>query len=302
MYRSGKSGHGAHFINVWDGETWKRWIDAPLFSYSAEAPESAYSTLPTRDALGVWHMAWVWRQTPDAMTNCCIFYARSPDFKHWEDAKGHPLTLPLTHGDGTPVDDIPMKKGLVNNLKLSLMEDHRPVVTYQKLDTEGHTQVYNAYLVNREFVVKAATQWTTQWMPEGGGSLGGPLGFGYLMKASNGQWMQALYNGMERNNIVVLDDNLNPLTSHSRQEVEKDALIEAQLPPNTTDIALPKGMYWLTGTVRRPDGSVASGEYLRWSSYPANRDLPKACTPSLPKACAPPAQTLFLLRQKLPNQ
>jgi alpha-L-rhamnosidase len=62
-------------------------FDGPLLD--GEGERSAYSSGPQRGPDGRFHLLWMWRETPDAMTNHTLSYARSRDLIHWETSSGN---------------------------------------------------------------------------------------------------------------------------------------------------------------------------------------------------------------------
>ena len=95
-YRDGGSGDGSDLYNIYDPQKreWRRLFDGPLLDGGGK--RSAYSTVPQQGPDGRFHMIWMWRETPDAMTNHTLSYARSRDLIHWETSSGKPLALPIT--------------------------------------------------------------------------------------------------------------------------------------------------------------------------------------------------------------
>ena len=58
-----------------------------------EGRGNAYFVGPTQGPDGVFHLTWVWRDTPEAATNHDLSDARSRDLVHWEKSNGAPLKL-----------------------------------------------------------------------------------------------------------------------------------------------------------------------------------------------------------------
>ena len=76
-YRDGSSGNGSDLYNIYDAttRTWRRLLDTPLLE--GEGERNAYASTPVLGPDGRFHLAWVWRETPDAATNHSLSYARS---------------------------------------------------------------------------------------------------------------------------------------------------------------------------------------------------------------------------------
>ena len=92
-YRDGGSGNGNEIYNVYDPETkaWRRLLDRPLTD--GQGKMNAYMSGPTRGPDGLFHLCWVWRDTPDCRTNHDPSYARSRDLMRWETVDGAPIEL-----------------------------------------------------------------------------------------------------------------------------------------------------------------------------------------------------------------
>jgi hypothetical protein len=292
FYRAGKSGQGRHFINIWNNNRWDRWLSRPLFSYEPATPESAYPTTPRQDPQGIWHMAWVWRTTPDAATNCCVSYARSDNLREWKTHRGENITLPITRGEGSMVDSVPARSGLLNNLKLSFLPNGAPAISYQKQDANGDVQIYNSFLNGEEFLSVPATRWKERWTPSGGGSLNAPIGFSEILSAGQDLVWQKVRNSQGGQTIFLNPVTLTPLTVTPKASHRFPSV--APMPPGD---ALPEGMRWRIMAIAAPR-NLASGAFLRWQSYPSARDKAKSCSPEMPEACRPPASRLELI---IPN-
>ncbi|MBN1901386.1 BNR repeat-containing protein, partial [Candidatus Sumerlaeota bacterium] len=95
-YRDGGSGNGNNPINIYDEKTriWKRFLDVPLFDGKGEM--NAYFSGPLKGPDNLFHIAWMWRDTPDCATNHDISYMKSPDLKHWISPGGKIIPIPVT--------------------------------------------------------------------------------------------------------------------------------------------------------------------------------------------------------------
>jgi len=160
-YRSGGSGNGRRFYNIYDvaTKTWTRFLRTPLFE--GEGQRNAYPRGPLKGPDGLFHVVWVWRDTPDCATNHHLSYARSPDLKHWETAAGKPVHLPLTLGQSELcVDPIPSGGGIINGCEsLTFDSDHRPIISYHKLDENGHMQIYVTRFEDGQWRGHPITSW-----------------------------------------------------------------------------------------------------------------------------------------------
>jgi hypothetical protein len=160
-YRSGSSGNGRRFYNIYDigTKTWSRFLDDPLFDGQGE--RNAYPLGPVRGPDELYHIVWVWRDTPDCATNHHLSYARSRDLKRWEGAGGTPATLPLTlQQEQLWVDPIPPGGGIINGCeKLAFDSQGRPMVSYHKSDENGQMQIYISRFEDGGWKQRAITDW-----------------------------------------------------------------------------------------------------------------------------------------------
>jgi hypothetical protein len=171
-YRDGQSGSGDQIYNAYDLATqkWQRLLDTPLTS--GEGNCNAYAHGPIKGPDGFYHLCWVWRDTGDCATNHDVCYARSKDMRHWESATGKSLALPITPGTADVVDPVPVHGGLLNgNVKLGFDSQRRVIVSYQKYDADGNTQIYNARLEDGAWKSHRLTDWKYRWEFSGGGTI-----------------------------------------------------------------------------------------------------------------------------------
>ncbi|HEX3815131.1 MAG TPA: BNR repeat-containing protein [Mycobacteriales bacterium] len=173
-YRSGVSGSGATYYNIYDEstKTWSRLLDQPLFD--GQGAGNSYPSSPTLGPDGYFHMVWVWRATGDAATNHDLCYARSKDMVHWETVDGDPLSLPIVQSTkGVVIDPIPMYNGLLNGVPaIGFDADKRVLISYYKLDKKLNTQVYIARPTHKNsWQVIQASSWTGRYFAEGIGTI-----------------------------------------------------------------------------------------------------------------------------------
>lgn len=171
-YRDGSSGSGNEIYNVYDLRTrsWKRLLDVPLIS--GEGRMNAYVEGPLPGPDGYYHMAWVWRDTPDAATNHDVSYARSKDLIHWEKSDGTPYKLPITIDTAEIIDPVPPFGGAINNnVKIGFDSKGRVVVSYHKYDDNGITQLYNARREVDGWRIYQTGRWEYRWEFGGGGTI-----------------------------------------------------------------------------------------------------------------------------------
>ncbi|HLS27919.1 MAG TPA: BNR repeat-containing protein [Opitutales bacterium] len=264
-YRQGGSGNGEQIYNRYEPETrtWKRLLDQPLVS--GEGLKNAYLDGPRRGPDGFYHLAWIWRDTPDCETNHHISYARSRDLMKWERGDGKPLELPITFGSGAVVDPVEPEGGAINNnVRLGFDSRHRPIISYHKFDGDGNTQIYNARLEEGEWKIYQTTNWKHRWWFEGRGSIIFKLRVRNVAPVSEGRLRQDFDHWVYGNRRLMLDEEtLQPVEEREvpRSRPEELEVVESDFP----------GMQvrWAGDSGRSPDGSRY---LLRWETLPQNRD------------------------------
>ncbi|MBW8017559.1 MAG: hypothetical protein FVQ82_15380 [Planctomycetes bacterium] len=173
-YRDGGSGNGRRIYNKYDRKTrsWSRLLDKPLFD--GQGKRNAYPMGPVRGSDGLFHVVWVWRDTPDCATNHNLSYAKSKDMLHWQTALGGKIQLPMTLGNKSLiVDPIESGGGIINGChRLFFDTDNRPVITYHKSDANGNMQIYAARFEEGAWAVRQLTEWSKPVKFSGRGSMG----------------------------------------------------------------------------------------------------------------------------------
>ena len=160
-YRDGGSGNGRRFYNVYDvkSRSWSPLLNTPLFD--GQGKRNAYPSGPTTGPDRLFHVFWVWRDTPDCATNNNLSYARSRDLIHWETAAGKAIELPMTLGaKGLIVDPVPSGGGMINGgARLVFDSQQRPMIAYHKSDADGNMQIYVARFGLGEWTRRVITSW-----------------------------------------------------------------------------------------------------------------------------------------------
>lgn len=212
-YRHGRSGAGRQVFNIYDERTkrWSRLLENALID--GQELRSAYLQNPILGADGNFHICWVWRDSPDAMTNHSLCYARSSDLRIWTASSGAPLELPITFQAAEVVDPVPQGMGLINNNHLIGFDSQgRVIITYQKYDESGHTQLYQARREEGGWVIYKSTGWDYRWEVGGRGSIEFQIKFSPIKVDGGGRLVQSYYHAKFGTGVFVLDEkNLTPM-------------------------------------------------------------------------------------------
>ncbi len=269
-YRDGSSGKGSDIYNAYDTttRTWHHLLDTPL--HDGEGRHSAYALDPILGPDGRFHVLWMWRDSPDAATNHTLSYARSADLRHWEDAHGRPVALPLTVGKGDIIDAAKPGEGLINTTyTLGFDREQRPIPIYHRYDENGHSQIFAARPTAGGWERRALTEWNFKWAFGGGGTIVTEIYIQPARSESDGSVLVPFTARAVKSGVLRIDP-------------EKLALSET-LPPDPAPLPTEllrvtssySGMQVHTQVARDGDTTYV----LRWETLPSNRDQPRAEAP-----------------------
>lgn len=265
-YRDGGSGNGSDLYNIYQPETksWRRLFDTPLLE--GEGERNAYSSGPSTGPDGRFHLLWMWRETPDALSNNNLSYARSRDLIHWETSAGKPLALPITRATGEIIDAAKPGEGLINMCyALGFDQQKRPVAVYHRFDAAGHSQAFIARPgTNGPWQTRQLSDWKFHWDFAGGGSQLKQVSLGRPTPAADGS---------------LLVDFSTREAGAGRWRIDGQTLaVLEQLPPTARE-TLPAGFRTPVSKFFGMDvKTVTSGTegrrwILRWETLGPNRDL-----------------------------
>jgi hypothetical protein len=270
MYRHGSSGNGDQILNRYDATTrqWRRLLDQPLTCGRAgDATMNAYFHGPVHGPDGFFHLAWVWRDTPDCGTCHDVCYARSRDLVSWERSDGTPLGLPITAATCEVVDPVPAGGGLLNGLvRIGFDAAHRPVLSYHKYDDTGRSQIFTARLEDGRWRIRQTSDWGHRWEFSGGGSIDFEVGFGPVTVAADGRLLQD-YSSAAGKGTWTLDPESLAAVGRAEQPGRTPA------PLGRVESSWP-GMQvrWQSDS---GDATPGRRFMLRWETLGPNRDRPR---------------------------
>jgi hypothetical protein len=275
-YRDGSSGNGDQIWNVYDRgtTTWRRLLDEPLFS--GRGKMNAYFVGPVQDGDGVYHVCWVWRDTPDCATNHDLCYARSRDLVEWQTSDGRPLDLPITIDNAEIVDPVPAGGGMINgNTKVGFDTRGRPILSYHKFDAQGKTQLYNARREADGWTIYQTSDWDYRWAFQGGGTIRFEIGLGPVTVEPGGSLIQAYRHAKHGSGRWKLDEKTLQPTGPAPPRPR----LPAQLRKLQSDRP---GMGVRTASDLGESGEAGARYLLRWETLPSNRDRPRPGDPPPP--------------------
>ena len=270
-FRDGKSGNGVDYYNQYDesSRSWHRLVDTPILD--GMDLMNAYARMPELGPDGVYHMIWMWRDTPDCATNHDISYAQSKDLVHWEAGDGSPLPLPITvEAKPSIIDPVPAGGGLINMCQsLGFDSASRPVVSYHKHGEDGYTQAYAARLVDGSWQIHQLSDWDYRWEFEGGGSIGAEIRLGGAAPAEDGYLKMSWWHKHKGSGIWKIDEkSMEVVGAYPEDDVDQPAELEeaeSDYPQMTVRTAYGRG--------QRPENGDRF--VLKWETLPPNRDRPR---------------------------
>lgn len=265
-YRDGGSGNGVEIYNVYDTKTkaWKRLLDKPLIGVKGM---NAYQMGPRLGPDGLYHLAWVWRNTPDCATNHDISYARSRDLKNWETAGGKALELPIGPDDKeTVVDPVPVGGGLINmGNGMGFDSQKRPLVTYHRYDKDGNNQAYIARFQEGIWQIHQITEWKHRWAFSGGGSISCKVAAGSPQLRPEGKLAVPYRHEKYGSGLLILDEKTLKLEGTEKRK-----------PRYPKELTKPVSKFPGMQVKWRGDSGSSKHRYaLRWETLPPNRDRPR---------------------------
>jgi hypothetical protein len=262
-YRDGGSGDGNEIYNVYDEQTqrWSALMARPLVD--GEGKRNAYFAGPVRGPDGRFHLAWVWRETPDAETTHDLSYAVSEDLVSWTRSDGTSLDLPIRLQDAEIVDPVPAGGGIINNnVALGFDAAGRALIAYQKYDARGGTQVYVARREAAGWKVAQASEWQDfRWDFKGRGSLDFRLTIDSVEPTGEGRLRVGVKRDGQPRALFLDEETLRRVADEPGSKTTLETLLSA-----------PTGMV----VNIEEDGPLA----LAWTTLPPNRDLPSASIPA----------------------
>jgi hypothetical protein len=269
-YRDGSSGKGNEIYNQYDvkTKTWRRYLDTPLVD--GEGKRNAYNGFK-KGPDGYFHLTWMWRDTPDVISNHDLCYARSLDLLNWETIEGKPIALPITfQTEGVIVDPILVNSGL-HAYGLSFDSKKRPIFTYIKFDKNGNTQGYNARLEKNQWKIYQTSDWDYRWYAHGFGAIAGEIGVHPVKLTLDGYLTQTFDHIKNGKGTWILDEKTLKPTSTVEMKMWPEELMVMEDHTGHMQINWKKDA---------GESGAADLEYvLRWETLPPNRDRPNETIP-----------------------
>ncbi len=170
LYRDGGSGRGNLVINRYSikSNTWSRIADNLI---DGEGKRNAYWQCYL-DKKGVFHISWVWRETPDVASNHDLCYARSKDGgQTWERSDDQLYQLPINASTAEYICRIPQKSELINQTSMSASNAGNPIIaSYWKEANDTVPQYHIVYNLGGQWKVASTGFRSTAFTLSGTGT------------------------------------------------------------------------------------------------------------------------------------
>jgi hypothetical protein len=268
-YRDGRSGNGEDIYDTYDAShgSWSRLLDRPLLD--GRGRMNAYPVGPIKGPDGYFHLAWIWRDTPDCATCHDISYARSTDLIHWQTSRGEPLALPLTLENSEIVDHVPPHGGAINSdVQIGFDGQNRVVITYTKYDTSGNSQLFIARPQSDQWTISQLSHWNYRWNFGGTGTIPFEITVDPPRVLPDGRLVATFTHAkFGRGGFVIDPKTLQSVAPFNAPPPLPPELLKVQSSFPGMEVRTAKD----TGT----PPSDHSRFILRWETLPANRDQPR---------------------------
>lgn len=265
-YRDGSSNRGSWYYLSWDNSAkqWRNTYKKPVLD--GQGQRSVYPYGPVFGPDGYAHLSFVWRETQIASSNHDLSYARSRDLVNWETSNGEPIGLPIQLANSEVIDPVPMHGGLLNGrTPIGFDSEQRVLVTYQKYDEQGNTQVYLRRKEGHEWREVRVSDWKKSRVDlDKGGALKLPIITSQPAFINSAKQIVVPAKYHDNDWQWILDANsLEVLSSHFSQSDLPNAITQYDIDNDIPQRVLP---------MRDEQTSPSTQYYISWEAMHPNRD------------------------------
>jgi hypothetical protein len=198
FYRDGGSGRGNLILNRYYTAQ-RKWERVQNNLIDGQGQRSAYWQA-CMDDRGVFHISWVWRESPDVASNHDLCYARSADGgKTWQRSDGTRQAAPINAANAETIVAIPQKSDLINSTSMVTDAKGRPyIATYWRPANNISPQYHLVYFDGRSWQVRQVSQRTEAFSLSGGGTRRIPISRPQIV--AQGKKVYLIFRDAERNN------------------------------------------------------------------------------------------------------
>lgn len=198
FYRDGGSGRGNLILNRYytAQQEWER-VHNNLID--GEGQRSAYWQACI-DNKGVFHISWVWRESPDVASNHDLCYARSADGgKTWQKSGGESQPVPMNAGNAQTIVVISQKSDLINSTSMVTDAKGKPyIATYWRPSGSASPQYHLVFFDGKKWQVRQVSQRSEAFSLSGGGTKRISISRPQVLVA--GKKVYIIFRDAERNN------------------------------------------------------------------------------------------------------
>lgn len=289
LYRDGISGNGNWIVNQFVDGKWVRLQDALFGDRWSGKYVSAYPGNFVRGDDGNFHVAIVWRQSPDVATNFAVSYVSTRNFKDWYGHDGKVLRLPITPDSADLVDLTGNHAGLLNWPQITLDLAGKPTITYTKYAPDGNNAVYAARPAGAKWAVTMIASDKKRFVLDGTGSLPETPRFRNLrFDPAGAASIEVGFPGEPTKRLTLDSSNLKQIALPSAVPTRPDLAYRLSVPDDLQD---PKES--IVEIIAAGDSAAKIASSLHYVTQATNRDLPRVCTPPKIKACAPEGAPIY---------
>jgi len=198
LYRDGSSGRGNLILNRYY-TTRKKWERIQDNLIDGEGERSAYWQACVDDQ-GVFHISWVWRETPDVASNHDLCYVRSADGgKTWQKSGGSVQVVPMNAANAEYIAHIPQNSDLINGTSMTTDAKGRPyIATYWRPQGNISPQYHLVYFNGSAWQIQQVSNRTAGFTLSGGGTRRIPISRPQVMV--RGKKVYLVFRDAERDN------------------------------------------------------------------------------------------------------
>lgn len=198
FYRDGGSGRGNLILNRYYTAKGK-WERIHNNLIDGEGQRSPYWQACI-DNKGVFHISWVWRETPDVASNHDLCYARSADGgRTWKKSDGEVQPVPMNAANAQTIVVISQNSDLINSTSMVTDSKGQPyIATYWRPSGSASPQYHLVFLEGKKWQVRQVSQRSEAFSLSGGGTKRIPISRPQVL--ANGKKVYIVFRDAERGN------------------------------------------------------------------------------------------------------
>jgi hypothetical protein len=227
LYRDGGSGRGNLILNRYRTAQ-RKWERVQNNLVDGEGQRNAYWQACIDDK-GVFHISWVWRESPDVASNHDLCYARSADGGNtWQKSDGSSQPVPMNAANAENIVVIPQKSDLINSTSMVTDAKGRPyIATYWRPANNASPQYHLVFFDGKKWQVRQVSQRTGAFSLSGGGTKRIPISRPQVL--AQGKKVYLLFRDAERNNrLSVIFSNDITKGAWRTMDLTKDGIGQSE--------------------------------------------------------------------------